>query len=147
MLRVLFGRETENTIRTPNIYFNNVYEDDWFDDEIVKQIVNDIDNSVLRGLCVLSPVLGSISVQDLSGGCKTLILLYKLDDFEPNLIWLGNNCEDWLIKISNIKDINVVMTGKDLHFKGKTLNGICLNDNGIISNGIDWCKKCLDYTA
>ena len=75
MLRVLFGRETENTIRTPNIYFNNVYEDDWFDDEIVKQIVKDIDNSVLRGLCVLSPVLGSISVQDLSGGCKTLILL------------------------------------------------------------------------
>lgn len=127
------------------IYFDNVYENSWFEDNIVKDIIFDTDKSKIDGLCVLSPVLGSISVEKLSGGCKVLILMYKLDDFVVNLTWLSENCEDWLIKISNLKNIKVVMTGYDLHFIGKELNFRCLNDGELIRTGGAWCRKCVQY--
>lgn len=37
-------------------------------DPVVVQMVRDVDQSELKGLCVLSPFLGSISVERLSGG-------------------------------------------------------------------------------
>ena len=62
MVRVLFGEEFgEKTILDIDSYFNNVYENDWLEDDVVKQIVKDIDGSELNGLNVISPVLGSIS--------------------------------------------------------------------------------------
>ena len=148
MLSILFGKETENTNIDPDTYFNNTCEIEWFDDEIVKQIIRDIDDSEVLGFSLISKHLGAASVEWLSGGCKTLILLYKDDDFEPDLIWLGNNCEDWLIKIANIKDIKAVMTGEDLHFSGKqNLIFLCLNDNSIIKDFREWNRKLIDYVA
>lgn len=148
MLNVLFGKITEDTNMCPDVYFNNVYDEKWFDDEIVRNIIRDIDSSEVNGLNVISPHLGSVSVESLSGGCKTLILLYKEDDFEPNLTWLGDNCEDWLIRIANMRDIRAVMTGRDLLFKNKVdLNFRCVNDGDMIITGIDWCNKCLRYVV
>ena len=75
-------------------------------------------------------------------------MLYKDNEFEPNLTWLGNDCEDWLIKIANMKDIKAVMTGEDLHFSGKqNLNFLCLNDNSIIKDFREWNRKLIDYVA
>ena len=145
MLKVLFGKETENTIPSVSSYFDNVYEMDWFDDEVVKSIVRDIDKSELLGACVISPVLGSISVERLSGGAKGLILMYKLDDFESDLISYGNNCEDWIIELSRNKDITVCMTGFDMRFKGKSIKALCINDNSIINNSVEWCNKLITY--
>lgn len=145
MLSVLFGRETENTNYCPEIFFNHTYKFEWFEDEIVKQIIKDVDNSEVIGSCVVSPVLGSIAVEKLSGGCKVLILLYKVPDFEPDLIWLGQNCESWLARISDLVDCRAVMTGLDLDFRGIDIKFKCLNDNEIITNGADWCTKCYRY--
>lgn len=145
MLRVLFGKETENTITSVSTYFNNVYEMNWFDDEIVKAIVRDVDKSELKGSCVISPFLGSISVEKLSGGAKGLILMHKLDNFESDLISYGNNCEDWIIKLSLMKDINVCMTGYDMTFKGKDIQALCLNDNSVIHDSAEWCRKMVEF--
>lgn len=148
MLNILFGKETEDTNICPDVYFNNTYEVEWFNDEIVKNIIKDIDRSEVQGLNIISPVLGSISVERLSGGCKTLILLYKDDEFEPNLTWLGDNCEGWLVKIANMKDIRAVMTGLDLKFRGfNNLNFKCLNDGDYINSDVEWCSKCLKYNT
>ena len=147
MLSILFGKETENTNIDPDIYFNNTCEIEWFDDEIVKQIIRDIDDSEVQGFSLISKHLGAASVEWLSGGCKTLILLYKDDEFEPNLTWLGSNCEDWLIRISQMKDMKAVMTGEDLHFRGKEFEFLCLNDNTIMHNQYDWNSKLVDYVA
>lgn len=145
MLYVLFGERLDDTIFPTSVYFNNVYENEWFNDEDVKQIVRDIDKSELNGLCVLSPFLGSIPVEKLSGGAKGLILMLKEDNFISDLISYGNNCEDWIIRISNKKDITVCMTGVDMTFEGKDIKAICLNDNSKINNYIDWCDKMIAF--
>ena len=54
MLRILFGRETEDTNIDPDTYFNNTCEAEWFDDEIVKQIIRDIDDSEVQGFSLIS---------------------------------------------------------------------------------------------
>lgn len=145
MLKVLFGKRLEDTITSPSIYFDNTYENDWFDDPLVVQIVKDIDKSDLKGLCVISPFLGSIPVEKLSGGAKGLILMLKEDDFTSDLISYGNNCEDWIIKLSSQKDITVCMTGFDMQFLNKDIKALCLNDNSIIDGHVDWCRKMVEF--
>lgn len=145
MLKVLFGKKLENSNPCPSTYFDNVYEYDWFNDPVVIQMVRDIDKSELKGLCVLSPFLGSIPVEKLSGGVKTLILMYKLDDFVTDLIYLGNNCEDWILKIAEQKDLTVCMTGFDMCFECKDIKAFCLNDNSMINNYHEWCGKMSDF--
>ena len=145
MLKVLFGKRLNDTIISPSIYFDNVYEVDWFNDPVVKQMVKDIDKSELSGMCVLSPFLGSIPVEKLSGGVKGLILMLKDDNFVSDLISYGSNCEDWILRLSNEKDITVCMTGVDMTFEGKDIEAICLNDNTIIKGYQDWCSKMVKY--
>lgn len=43
MVKVLFGKELPNSIVNIDVYFDNTYKPDWFEDELVKQIVRDID--------------------------------------------------------------------------------------------------------
>lgn len=45
MLKVLFGKELEGTVLSVDGYFNDVYEEDWFDnkDQIIETIIKDID--------------------------------------------------------------------------------------------------------
>ena len=64
MLNILF-REDEREIRYTDSYFNNNYQDEWFEDDLVKQIIKDIDLSdVLNAQIVISPVLGAIPDSD-----------------------------------------------------------------------------------
>lgn len=59
-----------------SVYFNNTYEPEWFDSELAKEMIRDIDDSeVLSGECINSPVLGQIPLERLSGGVKTLLLM------------------------------------------------------------------------
>lgn len=145
MLKVMFGKDLPDCITSISTYFNNMYELSWFEDDIVKQIIKDIDKSELNGVAVLSPVLGSIPVEKLSGGAKGLILMYELDDFVSDLISYGNNCEDWILKLSSMKDITVNMTGYDMTFKDKPIEAICLNDASKITNWREWIHKMIEY--
>lgn len=103
--------EVEGTIRCPSGYFNNVYEDDWMKDAFVKEMVKAVDKSdVIDVDCVRSPVLGTIPVTKLSGGVKALILMYKSTE---DIIWAtacGDNCAEWIIRISEKRDLHIVLT-------------------------------------
>ena len=78
MLYISF-KETEHTLRGIDGYFNYNYEEEWFDNDLVKQMVKDVDKSdVISSECIKSPVLGQIPPMKLSGGVKVLIvLLYR----------------------------------------------------------------------
>ena len=145
MVSVMFGKELPNTIPNIDVYFDNVYENSWFEDDIVKQMVRDIDKSELHGLMVDSPFLGSISVEKLSGGVKSLILLLKDDELEfpIDLVCCGKNCEQWLSYIFSVKDVTVCTTGLHLRFEGYNIDGICLNDNSEIHN--NWWSKMVEF--
>ncbi len=110
MLNILF-REDEHEIRYTDSYFNNNYQDEWLEDPLVKQIIQDIDSSqVISPQIVSSPVLGAIPVTQISGGAKAVILMLK----KPELLIHGNSCGDncaaWIDKIGKMQDIYIHLT-------------------------------------
>lgn len=142
MVSVFFGMDW-NAILNVDVYFNNVFEYEWLDDPFVRDMILDVDKSVvLSNQCIQSPVLGQIPPERLSGGVKTCIMLYKLDDFLTDLIVCGENCEKWLSRVFMKKElVRVAMSGYDLTFRGYDIQGICENDGSIIRNSEDWVRK------
>lgn len=77
MLNIWFGNKPE-AIYDTSTYFKNVYKDSWITDEMAKEMILNVDRSeVISSSLIQSPVLGQISPTQLSGGVKTLILIYK----------------------------------------------------------------------
>ena len=67
MLNIIFNRgtkdiENENYVFSPDTYFKYNYEDEWFEDKLVKEMVLDVDSSVVESAYAInSPVLGIIA--------------------------------------------------------------------------------------
>lgn len=143
MVSVFFGDDKE-AILDVDLYFNNVFLDEWLDDPFVREMIEGIDRSkVLSRYCIQSPILGQIPPERLSGGVKTCIMLWKMDDFFTDLMVCGENCQKWLAEIFKRKDARVCMTSYDLSFEGYEIHGICENDGSVINNSADWKKKML----
>ena len=111
MLKIVFG-DIENSIYHPPTYFDNTYEDEWITDPLSVKMIKDIDKSeVISARAIDSPVLGSISVKELSGGVKTLILMqFDKSGKIFNASACGDNCARWIYEISKHKDLTI-----DLH--------------------------------
>ena len=91
MLNIYLGK-MEEAIYYPPAYFDNRYEEEWITDPLSKEMIKDVDQSVVVGPRLIdSPILGAISVKELSGGVKTLILL-AFD--ESNQIFNASACGD-----------------------------------------------------
>lgn len=61
---------------------------------------------------------------------------------------MGNNCEDWLIRISQLKDITVCTTGVDMQFYGKdNIEAYCLNNKKYLHGWREWVTTMLEYMA
>lgn len=147
MIKVFFGFD-EECIRDIDLFFSNVYEEEWFEDDLVKQMVLDVDHSeVLSSRCIQSKVLGQIPPDSLSGGVKTLICMYELDDFYVDLITCGPNCQKWIARIASVKDVTVGMSGFDLSFEDCSINGICLNDQTAFSDWKQWTAKMCQFVG
>lgn len=147
MVKVMFGKQLPDTITNIDVYFNNTYEFDWFEDDTVKRMIKDIDDSEVVGNCISSKYLGTTSVENLSGGVKALILMLKDDELEYpiDLICCGENCQYWLSYIFSVKDITVSMTGLHILFEDLSIRGIYLNDNSEITCSEDWHRKMLEF--
>ena len=75
MLSIYLG-QMEQAIYYPPVYFNNSYDDEWITDPLTVEMIRDVDKSeVVAPHLIESPVLGPISVKEISGGVKTLILM------------------------------------------------------------------------
>ena len=98
-------------------YFDNVWEDEWLEDPLVKLMIKDVDNSeVISPHLIESPVLGPIGPKDISGGVKVLILLLKDTSFIYNISNCGDNCAKWILEICKDRDI-VAYLEHVMHFK------------------------------
>lgn len=90
------------------VFFKNVYEDQWITDDFDKQMIQDVDKSIVLDSGVIdSPVLGKIPPERLSGGVKTLILIYQMPDKVFNASACGDNCAKWLLKMAETEDRTV----------------------------------------
>ena len=126
MLNVYYG-EMPEAIYNPAVYFKNTYDDDWMMDEFSKDMIKDVDKSIVIGPRIIDiPVLGGITPKELSGGVKTLILIYKMPDKIFNASTCGDNCSKWLLKIAEQKNITInlrhLMDFGDGEFRIKILN-------------------------
>ena len=94
-------------------YFDEVYEPEWFSDDFVRRMIKTIDKSEVVGIGnsinIFNDILGNFPPQNLSSGCKGLILLYK-DDVKINGDRLGDNCIGLLLEISKEKDVTISLS-------------------------------------
>jgi len=106
MLSIYFG-EKENVIHGPS-WFRFNYRPEWFEDDLVKRMLADIDKSEYAGGSLIqSEVLGPIPPERLSGGLQTLIAAYKRPDLVFNATSCGENCAKWLLEIGKTEDVCV----------------------------------------
>lgn len=128
MLTIIYGDES-NCVYNTNVYFKNTYEPEWFETELAKQIVREVDDSeVLSSECIQSPVLGQIPPERLSGGVKTLLLILNEPEKIFNASTCGDNCAKWILEIGKREDVMINLRhmmdfGKDTVFEIKIKNG------------------------
>ena len=128
MLTIIYGDES-NCVYNTYVYFKNTYEPEWFETELAKQIVREVDDSeVLSSECIQSPVLGQIPPERLSGGVKTLLLILNEPEKIFNASTCGDNCAKWILEIGKREDVTINLRhmmdfGKDTVFEIKIKNG------------------------
>lgn len=104
MLNIYFG-PMEGAVYNTAAYFQYDYEDGWITNPEVREMIRDVDQSVVLDSGVIdSPVLGKIPPVQLSGGVKTLILVKFEKDKIFNASTCGDNCAKWLLKIADQED-------------------------------------------
>lgn len=107
MLNIYYGKMPEAVFNTA-VYFKNAYEDAWITDPVAKEMILDIDKSVVLDSAVIdSPVLGKISPLGLSGGVKTLILMKNERSKVFNASTCGDNCAKWILRLAEEEDLTI----------------------------------------
>ena len=107
MLNIWFG-DNPNAIYDTSTYFKHTYKDEWITDEFSAEMIRDVDHSEVLGCNLIqSPVLGQISPLQLSGGVKTLILIYKDSKKMFNASKCGDNCARWLLEMGKKKKVEI----------------------------------------
>lgn len=133
MLNIYFG-EMEECVYNTSMYFDNTYEDNWITSDLAKDIIKDIDKStVLSAECIQSEVLGQIPPTQLSGGTKTLLLIYNEPTEIFNASTCGDNCNKWILKMAEEKDITINVR-HFMNFGKNNFNIKVLNNNKIVHN-------------
>ena len=127
MLNIFLGNMDE-AIYFPPVYFDNRYEDEWIKEKLSVDMIKDVDQSVVVGPRLIdSPVLGPISVKELSGGVKTLILMAFDDSGRVfNASACGDNCAKWILHIAEEKELTInlrhIMNFGKGEFEARILN-------------------------
>lgn len=135
MLKIYFGDMPEAIYNT-SVYFNNTYEDEWLTDEFAKEVIGKIDRSEVAGPhAVISPVLGVIPPEKLSGGTKTLLLMKNVPEKVFNASTCGDNCASYILKLARDRELTI-----NLHhlmdFGKRKFEAMILND-GVIVRGME----------
>ena len=108
MLSIYLG-QMDDAIYYPPVYFDNQYEGEWITEPLTIEMIKDVDKSeVVSPHLIESPVLGPISVKEISGGVKTLILM-AFDETRKvfNASACGDNCAKWILEIGKRKDLTI----------------------------------------
>ena len=127
MLSIYLGN-MEEAIYYPPVYFDNRYEDEWITDKLSIEMIKDVDKSeVISSHLIESSVLGPISVKELSGGVKTLILMaFDESDKIFNASACGDNCAKWILRIGETKNLTInlrhIMDFGEETFEAQILN-------------------------
>lgn len=107
MLSIYYGKMPEAIFNTA-VYFKNAYEDAWITESVAREMILDIDKSIVLDSAVIdSPVMGKIPPVSLSGGVKTLILMKNERSRIFNASACGDNCAKWILKLAETDDLTI----------------------------------------
>lgn len=144
MLNITFKQpdyDDKGWIMYPGIYFDHLLDMSILQDTFVQKLVVEIDKSeVLSNNVIMSPIFGPIPPKQLSGGVKTLIVLYAQDKPVTGLS-LGNNTVSSLLEIADKKDITIYL-GHPLEFP-KVMNAVCIDNGSLMHSDGDFDKQWL----
>ncbi|MGN0249889.1 MAG: DUF4869 domain-containing protein [Oliverpabstia sp.] len=131
MLKIFYGNMQEAVFNT-SVYFKNAYEDSWITDPVAREMILDVDKSIVLDSSVIdSPVMGKIPPTSLSGGVKTLILMKNERDKIFNASTCGDNCAKWILRLGQTDDLTINL--RHLMDFGEGSFEICiLNSNQIV---------------
>jgi hypothetical protein len=129
MVRVYFELDEKDIISTSK-YFNNSYTDKWLD-KWASEVIREIDKSELisEGL-VQSPVLGPITIREISSGAKALITMNCDDTVISNANSCGDNCAKYIAMLSKKKDFSIYLS-YPMKFGDLTFD-MCIDRTGAI---------------
>lgn len=136
----------EEAVYYPPVYFDNRYEDEWITDELTKAMIKDVDNSeVISAHLIDSPVLGPISVKQLSGGVKTLILIaFDKSGKVFNASACGDNCAKWILQLAEDRELTINLR-HIMDFGEGALTAKILNTGSVVHNMQEFVEIAGDY--
>ena len=154
MINIIFG-SNKGEIRKIDLFFRNRKQSIWFDDQLVRDMIMDVDRTiVVKGEVLESPIYGFVSPEILSGGVKTLILMYKMRGF---IAWgeaMGGNCAKWVLEIGKRVDCTLTIENGFLIF-GKGRRDTSPMDAIVVDTGVkihtikeyydQFDKYCVEY--
>ena len=145
MLSIYLGQMDE-AIYYPPVYFDNQYEDEWITEPLTIEMIKDVDKSeVVSPHLIESPVLGPISVKEISGGVKTLILM-TFDETGKvfNASACGDNCAKWILEIGKRKDLTINLR-HIMNFGKKDFEIKILNTGEMVYNMKQFIETAAEY--
>lgn len=144
MLSVYFG-EMPDAIFNTAVYFKNTYRDSWITNPVSVKMIEDVDRSrVVSASVIESPVLGSITPLQLSGGVKTLLLM-KFDHTQVfNASTCGDNCAKWILNMAKRRKL-VINLRHMMDFGEKDFRIRVLNSGKIAHNMAELIHESIPY--
>ncbi len=145
MLNIYLG-EMPGAVYHPPVYFDNRYEDEWLIDPLTAAMVKDVDKSEIIGPhLVESPVLGPISVKELSGGVKTLILLaFDRSGKVFNASACGDNCARWILRLAKERELTINLR-HIMDFGNGSFEAKILNTGDVVRNNSEFAYIAGDF--
>ena len=144
MLSIYYGEMPQAIYNTPT-YFNNVYLDQWLDDELDQRMIRAVDKGeVLGHNAVETKALGLIPPTKLSGGVKTLMLIQHLPGKVFNASNCGDNCARWILEIARKEDITINLR-HIMDFGNRRLKVRVLNNDQLVDNMGDLAEIAARY--
>ncbi len=111
MMTLYVKNVPEDCITQTDLIFNLAFEDEWFEDPEVIQMVKDIDDcDVINAGCIENGIYPHMSCTSLSGDVKGLIMIKHCEEYRnyrSNIF--GDNCVPWLVKLSFVCDFGFYM--------------------------------------
>lgn len=144
MLKIYFG-EMDNVLHNVETFFNNQYQYSWLEDDYVKELIKDVDKSIVQSPeCIMSPVLRQIPPTRLSGGTKAVILMRYVPDRIINASNCGDNCAKWILKLGNERDLTINLH-HIMEFDEEPFEIEILNNNVIVHDMGQLVNAAIDY--
>lgn len=132
--------------------------DDAFNNKFSKRVIDITDPWVIRILKEvdkvepLAPNIFKIidkewyvNYEQLSSGCKALLMIYYQFDYILDLCMVWNNCNKLLADLSLIRDFTVECHVSPIHLIGYDIHVLCLNDGKEFFDGREMWNNAYKY--